>query len=511
MFAQMTSYRRIVVRILMLIAMVAIVPNSDLSQAIAEERRPNILFLFADDQRPDTIAAFGNKIVQTPNIDRIVNNGFRFRRAYCMGSMSGAVCIPSRAMVNSGRTVFRINHSLKNITTIPEVFRNNGYVTFGTGKWHNGSESFLRSFSKGKAVFLGGMSDHLKVPLIDISQDGEAVNKRTGGGFSSTLFANAAIDFLKTHDHKQPFYAYVAFTTPHDPRQAPDGYIDMYQPTKMPLPKNFMPQHPFFNGWMTGRDEALAPWPRTPTIIQHQLAEYYGMITHMDHEIGRILKVLEESGQASNTIIVYAADHGLALGSHGLLGKQSVYEHSMGTPMVFSGPGIPAGKSSDAFAYLFDIPATLLDLANMPDVPEVEGQSLAPIWKGEKASVRDSVFLAYQNVMRSVRDDRWKIIRYPHINKTQLFDLQNDPHELNDLYDEKVNKQRVAAMMLHLKELQNKYDDKLELTSKKPASADIDLSGRKRNPDRHQPEWIVRKYFRMEGWNDDGEYTPAKE
>lgn len=479
--------------------------------ARAEEKKPNILFLFADDQRPDTIGAFGHQIVQTPNIDKIVRNGFRFRQAYCMGSMSGAVCVPSRAMVNSGRTLFRINNSLKNIVTVPETFRNNGYETFGTGKWHNGGESFMRSFSKGSAVFLGGMSNHIEVPLIDLSADGNPINKRTGDGFSSTLFANAAIDFLKQHDGKKPFYAYVAFTTPHDPRQAPDGYIDMYQPDNMVLPKNFMPQHPFFNGWMTGRDETLAPWPRTPTIIRHQLAEYYGMITHMDHEIGRIMEVLEQSGLASNTIIVYAADHGLAMGSHGLLGKQSVYEHSMGTPMVFSGPGIPKGKSSDAFAYLLDIPATLLDVADIPADSAVEGQSLASIWKGEKKQIRDTVYTAYSKVMRGIRDERWKLIRFPHINKTVLFDLEKDPDELHDVSKLPENRTHVTRLMARLSTWQAKLDDPHPLTSKNPVSAEIDLTGRKRTPDRHQPDWIVRKYFKLEGWNDNGEYTPAQE
>ncbi len=462
--------------------------------------RPNVLILFADDQRPDSVAAFGNDVIQTPHIDSLVHGGFRFERAYCMGSMGGAVCVPSRAMLNSGRSLFRINNKLKGILTAGETFGQQGYTTFGTGKWHNGAESFLRSFQQGVAVFLGGMSDHVQVKLVDVA-DGETMNQRVGDGFSSTLFADAAVDFLKSQDGEKPFYAYVAFTAPHDPRQFPDEMADMYPPEKMSLPANYLPQHPFFNGWMTGRDEALAPWPRTKTIIRHQLAEYYRLITHMDQQIGRILQALKESGQAENTIIVYAADHGLAVGSHGLLGKQSVYEHSMGTPLVFKGPDIPVGKSSPAFAYLFDIFPTLCDLTGVTPPEGVEGESLAPIWWNERHRVRNTVFLAYEKYMRSIRDDRWKLIRYPHIHRTQLFDLHNDPHELHDLVNDHRQAQRVADMVVLLEQAQHDYADTLPLTSDEPVDSTIDLTGRERQPDQHQPEWIIHKYFDLDGWD----------
>ncbi len=462
--------------------------------------RPNVLILFADDQRPDSVGAFGNEVIQTPHIDSLVQGGVRFERAYCMGSMGGAVCVPSRAMLNSGRSLFRINNKLEGILTAGETFGAQGYTTFGTGKWHNGEESFLRSFQQGRAVFLGGMNDHTQVPLVDVA-DGETMNQRVGEGFSSTLFADAAVEFLKSQNGIKPFYAYVAFTAPHDPRQFPDEFAAMYPPEEMPLPANYMPQHPFFNGWMTGRDESLAPWPRTKALIRHQLAEYYRLISHMDQQIGRILAALEESGQAENTIIVYAADHGLALGSHGLLGKQSVYEHSMGTPLVFKGPGIPAGQSSRAFAYLFDVFPTLCDLSGVVPPEGVEGQSLAPIWWNQRHTVRSRVFLAYEQSMRSIRNDRWKLIRYPHINRTQLFDLETDPDELHDLATDHRQAQRVADLFIQLEQAQHDFGDKLPLTSDEPVDATIDLRGHKREPDQHQPAWIIQKYFDLEGWN----------
>ncbi|MHC4176642.1 MAG: sulfatase-like hydrolase/transferase [Planctomycetota bacterium] len=460
----------------------------------AESRRPNVLFIFADDQRADSIAAWGNAAIRTPHIDRLADSGFSFRANYCMGAMGGAVCVPSRAMVNTGLSLYHVRSDMRGAKLMPEVLRQNGYVTFGTGKWHNGEASYLRGFQKGKAIFFGGMSDHFNVPLADLAPDGELVNRRTGGKHSSELFVDAAIDFLRTHPADRPFYAYVAFTAPHDPRDPPLQHRQWYYGQRPPLPKNFMPQHPFDNGNMGGRDENLAPWPRTKEVVSDQLCEYYGLITHMDGQIGRLLAALKETGHADDTLIVYAADHGLAVGSHGLLGKQSIYEHSMKCPLIFTGPGIPKGQSQ-ALTYLLDVFPTVCSLTGV-DVPaKVEGKSLRPIWQGKADRVRDSLFLSFRHLMRSVRDDRWKLIRYPQINHTQLFDLENDPDELNNLADDPAQAERVEKMTALLVQWQKKVDDKQPLASDKAKPKEIDMTGRPRKPDRWQPKWIRDKYF----------------
>jgi arylsulfatase A-like enzyme len=269
----------------------------------------------------------------------------------------------------------------------------------------------------------------------------------------------------------------------------------MYYSKRPPLPANFKPQHPFDNGHMVGRDENLAPWPRTEDVVRDQLAEYYGLITHMDEHIGRVLNALEKSKHADNTIVIYAADHGLAVGSHGLMGKQSIYEHSMGCPLIFAGAGIPKGGSTEAFSYLLDIFPTVCSLTGIQTPAGVEGKSLQPIWQGKASKVRDHVFLSFRKVQRSVRDEQWKLIRYPQIDQTQLFDLKNDPHELRNLADEREQTARVREMLHVLKKSQRQVGDDLPLTVAKPAPKEIDLSGHKREPDRWQPEWIKRKYF----------------
>ena len=304
---------------------------------------------------PDSIGAHGGEHVRTPNIDRLVERGYSFRRNYCMGSIHGAVCQPSRAMLNSGKTLYRVKMNLAGAKLLPELLRENGYTTFGTGKWHNGKESFLRGFEKGTAVFLGGMSNHLAVPVQDVTPEGGMTKREAAEPFFERAVCRRGGRILEGATEGEAVLCLrFVHGAPTTPRQPPAKFVKEYYENPPPLPANFKPQHPFHNGWMTGRDEALASWPRTEGVVRQQLAEYYGMITHMDDQIGRILKTLEETGHADNTIIVYAADHGLAVGSHGLLGKQNLYEHSMGCPLVFSGPGIPRGATR-ALTYLYDI------------------------------------------------------------------------------------------------------------------------------------------------------------
>ena len=457
--------------------------------------QPNILVLFADDQRPDTIAAHGNPYIRTPNLDRLVAQGYSFRRAYCMGAQGGAVCVPSRAMLNTGKSFFRIPMTMEGETTLGQLLGENGFSTFATGKWHNGRESWLRSFQSGRSVMLGGMSNHVKVPIQDLGADGDLTPVREGVRFSSTLFADAAIDFLRNHGEERPFFAYVAFTAPHDPRNPPPKYRRMYYRNPPPLPPNFAPQHPFDNGHMSGRDENLGPWPRTELVVGDQLAEYYGLITHLDSQVGRILRELESGPHAENTIVVYTADHGLAVGSHGLLGKQNVYEHSMGAPLVFSGPGIPEGGESSTFCYLLDIFPTLCSLVGVDAPPGIDGLDLSPVWKGEVASLRDSVFTSFRDLMKAVRDHRWKLIRYPKVDHTQLFDMEADPHETTNLADDPSQEGRVAELTGLMREWQARVGDNHPLVVQGPSPKGIDMTGRVQTRDRWQPAWIFEKYF----------------
>ncbi len=426
-------------------------------------QRPNILFLFTDDQRFDALRAIGNPEVVTPNMDRLVAQGTAFTHATVQGSTVPAVCQPSRAMLMTGRTLYHAPRDCGDFVTLPELLQAHGYVTFGTGKWHNAPPSYARSFTNGARIFYGGMSNHLEVPVHDFDPTGEypPETRYVGKRFSSELFSDAAIDFLQRHDGERPFFAYVSYTAPHDPRMAPREYAEMYDPGKVAVPENFHPVHPFDNGEMVIRDEMLAPFPRTPEIVQEHIAAYWAMITHLDAHMGRVLEALQETGHAGNTIIVFAGDNGLAVGQHGLMGKQNMYEHSVRVPLVMCGPGIPAGERSDALCYLLDIFPTLCDLVDLPTPESVEGRSLAPVIRGEAARTYKSLFLAYMHRQRAVRDERFKLIEYfgEAERVTQLFDLVEDPWEIANLASAPGMGPEVARLRAELHDWQRRMDD----------------------------------------------------
>ncbi len=437
---------------------------------------PNILILFTDDQRFSTLNALNNPEVRTPTMDSLMRRGTTFTRAGIMGGTIPAVCAPSRGMLMSGQTLFHVHHNLIDAKSpaekrrpyhlFPEVLRERGYVTFATGKWHNGEATHARCFSAGENIFFGGMSDHDKVPVADYDPTGAYPKEKRyiAKGFSTEIFSDSAIRFLKGHKGAKPFLAYVAYTSPHDPRMAPKEFADLYPPDKVKLPENFLPEHPFDNGEMKVRDEALAAWPRTPEAMREHIAAYYAMITHVDHHMGRVLKALEESGHAENTIVVFAADNGLAVGQHGLLGKQNLYEHSMRVPLVVGGPGLLKGKRTEAYAYLFDLFPTLCELTGTPTPGTVEGLSLAPVIRGQKAKVRESMFSAYRTFQRAVKDERYKLIRY-YVNgkkTTQLFDLKRDPMERRNLVGEASQAARIEGLNALMKEWMRKTEDIVE-------------------------------------------------
>ncbi len=434
---------------------------------------PNIVFLFTDDQRFNTIHAFGNEEVLTPNIDRLAEQGISFTHAHIMGGTSGAICMPSRAMLMTGRSLFHLEMKGATIpddhVMFPEILRKMGYKTFGTGKWHNGKQSYARCFTDGGKIFFGGMSDHLAVPYFDFDSSGvyPEENKKIGKKFSSELFVDEAIRFLEEDNGDVPFFLYVAFTAPHDPRMAPESYATLYPADEIELPPNFMAEHPFDNGEMKIRDEKLAPWPRTPEIVRDHIAAYYAMITHTDYQIGRLIETLEKLDKKDNTIILFAGDNGLAVGQHGLLGKQNLYEHSVRVPLIFSGPGIQENSRSEALCYLNDVFPTICELVNT-EIPEgVEGRSLLPVFKNRNAEIRKELFFAYRNLQRGIRTrDNWKLIKYQVNNEktTQLFNLNIDPWEMNNLASNPEYSDKLFDMINLLDQSMKEYDDTMDLS-----------------------------------------------
>jgi len=444
------------------------------------ESPPNVLILFTDDQRHNTIAALGNQEIRTPNMDRLASMGTAFTRAFVMGGHHGAICAPSRAMLLTGRRLFDLHETGDIIpdrhTMMPNVFADAGYATFATGKWHNNRSAFVRAFREGGNVFFGGMHQlrvggHEAPWLYHFDPEGHYPDstKWQGDKFSSELYADAAIAFLdRQRDSDRPFFAYVAFTSPHDPRTPPSPYREWYSADSISLPPNYLPDHPFDNGELHVRDEGLLPHPRTEQAVLEELAAYYGMISEVDAQIGRILDALEINGQLESTIIVFAGDNGLAVGSHGLLGKQNLYEHSVRVPLILAGPDIPRGETRDALTYLFDIFPTVAELAGAPAPATVQGQSLLPVIRDANSPARELAYFAYRDLQRAVRtEDDWKLIRYnvTEEQRTQLFNLGEDPNETRDLADEPAFSDRREQLEALLLAASASYHDPLDLSA----------------------------------------------
>jgi arylsulfatase A-like enzyme len=241
------------------------------------------------------------------------------------------------------------------------------------------------------------------------------------------------------------------------------------------------------------RDENLTGWPRQPEIVKEILSDYYSLITHLDDQVGELIATLKANGLYENTIIVYAADNGLAIGSHGLLGKQNLYEHSTKVPMIITGPGIPKAQLSDALVYLYDLYPTLADLAGVA-VPEgIDGKNLVPILRSSQKEVRSTLFTAYRHTIRAIREGDWKLIRYPERNFTQLFNLKVDPFELNNLAE--LEPEKVNELQGLLESAQKSAGDTVAWTAKVILPMDYDHTKIERNPDQWQPEYTLKRYF----------------
>lgn len=415
------------------------------------ERPVNVLFLFADDMRPDCIAALGHPVVKTPHLDALVERGFVFHNAYCMGSTVGAVCNPSRHMTFSGMSLYHYDPKRKE-GTWGDVMRKAGYLTYHESKRGNTARVYHTAFEH---------SSYL-------NDRGE----RTSGHHGRTA-ADNAIGFLREKwDRERPLFMYVGFTGPHDPRVAAKEWMDLYDRASIPLPPSYAPFHAIDNNWMTGRDESLAPWPRTPDVVREHLHDYYGCISSIDHHVGRLLKTFADLGELDRTVVVFSADHGLAVGSHGLFGKQNLYEHSMRSPLVLAGPGVPQGETR-ALAYLFDVYPTACALADV-DVPDsLEGRSQLPVMRGEKGSVRDVVYLAFQKGQRAVRKGDWKLYRFPLVDRDLLFNLKADPLESRDL--SRSEPAKLAEMRSLMVEQHEAWDDPEPLEVEEPGKAEISL------------------------------------
>jgi choline-sulfatase len=445
--------------------------------ASGAESRPNFLFMIADDLTYRAVRALGNKEVETPSLDRLIERGCLFTHCFHQGSWSGAVCVPSRTMLNSGLTAFRARKHFESSPLWAETFGSAGYDTFIIGKWHLSQPALKRSFKElgpvSPGMFESGPDAYNRPSEgntwspSDTSKKGQWLHTKQWAHaendeikHSAAIWVDGAIEHLKKASQSaNPFFMYVGFNSPHDPRQAPREYIEKYPRDRVVIPPSYLPEHPFDQGDHKIRDEVLAPFPRTKDAVRLHRSEYYAHITYMDAQIGRILDALEKSGKASNTYVIFTADHGLAVGEHGLMGKQNLYEHSVRMPWVIMGPGVPKGKRIDSLMYQHSTFATTCELAGIPVPKSVEFPSVASQIKGKAVEQHDAVFCWYQNYQRSVRTHDHKLIVYPQAKVTQLFDLKKDPWETTDVSTKPAYAATKTALLERLRKFQHDLGD----------------------------------------------------
>lgn len=444
---------------------------------INEQTKPNILFILTDDQSFSALGSTGNQQIKTPNLDRLAASGTQFTHVFNQGSWSPAVCAPSRAMINTGRNLYDTGMKDKAIATEArpnyplwgETFKNAGYDTFMTGKWHVSRQALLRSFTSGEAIHEGGMTyDHYNATMVNLDEKSHQLTKQyPSKKHTSELIADAAVNFLqqKPKRNEAPFLMYVAFLAPHDARQSPPRFVDMYPGKNIALPKSFMKQNTVDQGDFWVRDEVLLPIPRKESEVKQFIGEYYAMITHLDAQIGRVLDSLEQSPFADNTIIVFTSDHGLAVGKHGLLGKQNQYDHSIRAPFVIAGKGIKQGKVLKGNFYLNSLFPTTAELAGIEIPATVQAKSFVPLLSKEQGSLHNYIYGSYRHYQRMVRSDDFKLIYYPVIGQTQLFDLKNDPDELHNLAADINYHEKLILLQGKLIDLMTELHDPLDFNA----------------------------------------------
>ena len=453
---------------------------------------PNILFLFADDYTFDAIHALGNQVIETPNLDRLVRNGTHFSQVFNMGGWNGAVCIASRSMIITGQTIWNAKAltdewsrgKRQNQTSLSwgKLLEQKGYQTYMTGKWHVSIDP-KKVFQTVRNIRPGMPKDYWNTESqkgYNRPKEGQedtwiACDSLNGGFWEggkhwSEVIKDDALDFLELTSQKEaPFFMYLAFNAPHDPRQSPQSFLERYPIEKIPLPENWLPEYPYkdaIGNQKTLRDEALAPFPRTPFAIKTHIKEYYAIITHLDEQIGKIMKALDASGKADNTYIFFTGDHGLSVGKHGLLGKQSLFDHSIRVPLLVTGPDIPKNLAIEDEIYLQDIMATSLELAEIPIPKSVAFKSFLSLIKGKekKTLYPEGIYGAYMDYQRMIRKDGFKLIVYPEINKILLFDLKSDPLETKNLGDLPQYKYIKKSLFKELTDLQKSINDSLKIS-----------------------------------------------
>lgn len=414
----------------------------------------NIVVLYADDWRFDTLGAAGNRYVHTPNVDRLATQGVYFRNA----AVTTAICGVSRATLLTGQWMSR--HGQHDFgmfktpwtDTLPARLRAAGYQVAHVGKWHNGKFP-AEKYDFGREYSGTHWITTPQGPMIHVTQKNES----------------DALEFLRTRDPKKPFYLQVAFFAPHAEDKHPQQYLpqpqsfELFNDAPVKVPVNATPESasrlPDFLSSPENEGRHRWGWRfDTPGKYQMMMKNYLRLVAEVDATCGRILAELDHQGLAGNTLIIFTADNGYLHGEHGLADKWYPFEECIRVPLIIRDPRQPApGRVSDQWALNVDLAPTMLAAAGLPPADTMQGRDLSPLYAGpapadwrqdffyEHPTIRSKSFIPASEAL--VTKD-WKYVRWPEYAREQLFQLSTDPHEEND----RINDPAAAGILGQLKQ-----------------------------------------------------------
>ena len=496
--------------------------------------QPNIIMILCDELRADALGCYGNSIVQTPNIDSLATDGTRFSQCF----VTQPTCTPSRASILTGcypsalRSRMVGCHTPDDPRFLPRVLSDQGYRSASIGKLHlvpqaaepdivarrlasdeatyygfqevdlvNGHGS--RCFGNRYSAWLREAVPDLETRLANVRPYESGINcwrwNLPERAHSSHYVADRAIEFLESAT-EGPFFLHISFPDPHYPFTVPDAWARLYEPADMPPPipaitesvdmpelheRAYRGARARSSDGQRPRDHVIGTPPHDYAALatedwQQVKALYYGMVSLVDHSVGRIIEAVDRLGRRDDTVILFLSDHGDYLGDHGMYGKGLPYESALRTPLIARGPGIAAGLTIDSVESTLDIAPTLLDMADVAEPEGVQGCSLKPLLRGAdmpRASValveNDDDFAALR--MRSICTPQWRLTYYLNQEWGELIDRKQDPQEMRNLWNDPAHtavKQRLLTQLMH------------EIT------ASIDMqNGRRQQPSAPVPKW----------------------
>ena len=459
------------------------------------QNQPNIIFIMSDDHASHAISAYGSRINQTPQIDRLAQEGMRFNNCFC----TNAICTPSRATILSGtynhiNGVTTLSTPMDNrLLTFPKLLQEAGYQTAMIGKWHLGQGEVHQPTGFDYWNVLPGQGLYHNPEMIEMGE------RKVFPGYVTDLITDMSLDWLRNRDPDQPFLLMCHHKAPHRPWEPDDKHATMYEDFDIPEPPTFHDDYQNraaaaaeakmrVDRDMTLTDlkvptpEGLTPAEEKQWKYQRYIKDYLRCVASIDDNVGRLLNFLDAEGLTDDTIVIYTADQGFFLGDHGWYDKRFMYEESLRMPFLIRYPReIEPGSISDDMILNVDFPLTFLDCAGMAAPAAMQGASFRPLLNGElPASWQTSMYyrywmhLAHHNVYAhyGIRTLTHKLIFYyaealdqlgaiddPREPEWELFDLQKDPHELNNVYHDPAYQEIVTALKAELRQRQTAVGD----------------------------------------------------